>query len=137
MAGIALAYFGVLWLLRDWVFEVVLRKQFAQRDLLLLLWSAAFVLMVVHQQLLYLLVVRERFRTLVSLALVTATVSLACGWLGMRYLGGAGAVLGIAVGEAINLAGVLGLCLREVFGARADRAEPFDTSAATPAETRA
>jgi hypothetical protein len=46
------------------VFDVVLRKQFAQRDLLLLLWSASFVLMVVHQQLLFLLIVRERFRSL-------------------------------------------------------------------------
>ena len=73
---------------------------------------------------------------IVSLALVVATVSLACGWLGMRHLGGAGAVLGIVVGEAINLAGVLTLCLREVFGAGAHRAESLAT-AASPAGTGA
>lgn len=119
MASIAVAYFAVLWLLRDFVFDVVLRKRFAQGDELLLLWSGAFVLMVVHQQLLFLLMARERFRVLSSLALVTASISVACGWFGMQRYGGAGAPLGILVGEAINTAGVVALCLREVWGAKA------------------
>ena len=98
------------------MFERILQKQFAQRDTLLLLWSASFVLMMVHQQLLYLLVVRERFRTLTKLALCTATVAIASGWIGMQHFGGAGAVLGILIGEAINTAGVVLLCVREVTG---------------------
>ena len=36
----------------------------------------------------------------------------------MQHLGGAGAPLGILVGEAINTAGVIALCLREAFGAK-------------------
>jgi O-antigen/teichoic acid export membrane protein len=118
MAAVAIAYFALLWVLRDFVFDVMLRKQFAQRDLLLLLWSGAFVLMVIHQQLLFLLTVRERFRILSSLALVTASVSVATGWFAMQHLGGAGAPLGILVGEAINAVGVVVLCLREVFATK-------------------
>jgi len=128
MAALALAYFALLWLLRDFVFETLLRRRFAQRDLLLMLWSASFVLMVVHQQLLYLLVVRERFRTLTSLALVTASVALGCGYLAMQHMGGAGAVVGILVGEATNTIGMLLLCVREVLApapAAAPRAQPL------------
>jgi O-antigen/teichoic acid export membrane protein len=131
LAALAIAYFATLWLLRDWVFDRVLHKHFAQRDLLLLLWSGGFVLMVVHQQLLFLLVVRERFRTLVKLALVTATVALGCGYLGMRHLGGAGAVLGIGIGEAVNTVGIALLCLREVLRA-APRERAPDASGAVP-----
>lgn len=114
IASVAACYFGVLWLLRDWVFAVVLGKQFAQRDPLLMLWSASFVLMAVNQQLLWLLVVRERFRRLTSLGVVSATVGLSCSYWGMLHFGGAGAPLGILVGEVINCAGLSLLCLREV-----------------------
>lgn len=114
IALIAIAYFGLLWLLRDWLFTELLHRQFAQRDLLLRLWSASFVLMAVHQQLLFLLVVRERFRLLTSLALISATTALACSYLGMQRYGGAGAPLGILVGEAVNTIGIAWLCLREL-----------------------
>src|SRR4029077_8368119 len=40
LAALALCYMGVMWLLRDWIFSVILKKHFEQRDLLLLLWSA-------------------------------------------------------------------------------------------------
>lgn len=113
IAAAAVCYFAVLWLLRDWVFEVILKKQFAQRDLLLMLWSASFVLMTIHQQLLYLLVARERFRLLTPLALISAVVALTCSFWGMQHLGGAGAVLGILIGESVNTLGVISLCLRE------------------------
>jgi O-antigen/teichoic acid export membrane protein len=114
IAAAAIGYFTVLWLLRDWVFDVMLKKNFAQRDLLLMLWSAAFVLMVVHQQLLYLLIARERFRLLTPLALISAVVALVCSLWGMQRYGGAGAVLGIVLGELTNTIGVVILCLREI-----------------------
>lgn len=110
---LSVCYFAVLWVLRDWVFDVVLKKQFAQRDLLLMLWSASFVLMAVNQQLLWLPVVRQRFRSLTSLALISATLALACSYAGILRYGGAGAPLGILVGEVINTAGIVILCLRE------------------------
>lgn len=128
IGAIAVGYFTVLWVLRDWVFEVLLNKQFAQRDLLLMLWSASFVLMVVHQQLLYLPVARERFRRLTSLGLASAVLALISSYWGMLHFGGAGAVLGILVGEFINCIGIALLCLHEVSG----KGAPVQPAAATP-----
>lgn len=121
IAGIALCYFGALWLLRDWVFVVLLKKQFAQRDLLLMLWSASFVMMVIHQQLLYLLVVRGRFRALLMLALISAVFALASSYWGMLHFGGAGAPMGVLVGELINSLGIVLLCRHETAPGHADR----------------
>ena len=113
MASVALCYFATLWFLRDWIFDVVLKKQFAQRDELLILWSLAFVLMVVRDQLIYLLVVRGRFRFLTSLALLTAVISLTISYFGMLRFGTAGALLGMLAGEIINLTGIVLLSFRE------------------------
>ncbi|MCK7593080.1 lipopolysaccharide biosynthesis protein [Pseudomarimonas salicorniae] len=113
MAVIAMGYFSVLWIFRDWLFETVLRKQFEQRDLLLKLWSASFIVMAAHQQLLFLLVLRERFRWLTALALCSALIAIGVSYWGMQHLGGAGAPLGILVGEGISGIGIAILCLRE------------------------
>jgi O-antigen/teichoic acid export membrane protein len=114
----AVCYFTVLWVLRDWVFAAVLKKQFPQRDLLLALWSASFVVMAINQQLLWLLVARQRFPWLTSLGVVSATAGVTCSFAGMRVLAGAGAPLGILVGEIINLVGLGWLCLRETAASR-------------------
>jgi O-antigen/teichoic acid export membrane protein len=129
IATAATCYFVVLWILRDWVFAVVLGKQFAQGDTLLLLWSAVFVLMAVNQQLLWLLVARQRFHRLTSLGAVSAVVGLSCSYWGMLHFGGAGAPLGILVGETVSCAGLALLCLREV--APAARARPLPAEVAS------
>jgi O-antigen/teichoic acid export membrane protein len=103
----------VLWWLRDWLFTDLLQKQFAHRDQLLLLWSAAFLCLVIRDQLLYLLVARERFRQLTSLACISASLSLVAGYISMRYWGVIGAPVGVLIGEVINLAGILILSLRQ------------------------
>lgn len=120
IGGAAVCYFIVVWLLRDWVFGVLLNKQFAQRDTLLMLWSASFVVMAVNQQLLWLLVARQRFRRLTSLGLVSAVVGLSCSYWGMLHFGGAGATLGILTGEVISFIGLLLLCLRETAPAHSE-----------------
>lgn len=114
IAVVSLIYFTALWLLRDWLFAVLLKKNFPQRDLLLLLWSASFALMAVNQQLVYLPIVRERFRSLTSLTLVCALLALAVSFWGIGRFGGAGAPLGILVGELLNTIGIILLCLREI-----------------------
>ena len=100
-------------MLRDWIFDTLLNKQFAQRDQLLILWSMAFLVMVVRDQLIYLLVVHGRFRFLTLLAVVTAVVSLSVSYLGMLHYGTAGALLGILTGELINVTGIILLSFRE------------------------
>lgn len=115
LAAGALAFFYLvaLWVFRDWIFEVVLDKQFAQRDQLLLLWSLAFLVMVVRDQLMYLLVVRERFRFMTLLTLVSAVISLAISYWGMLRFGTVGAPLGLLIGQLINVVGIVWLSMRE------------------------
>jgi O-antigen/teichoic acid export membrane protein len=94
-------------LLRDWIFAVVLKKQFAQRDELLMLWGAIFLVMVVRSQLAYLLAAQGRFRVLTLLTLVSAVISLAASYWGMLRFGAAGALVGILIGELINAIGIV------------------------------
>jgi O-antigen/teichoic acid export membrane protein len=114
LASAALCYFAMLWLTRDWIFTAVLQKQFPHQDALLLLWGLAFLPMVIRDQLLYLLVARQRFRQLTSLAFVGAVISLLAGYVGMVQFGVLGAPLGVLVGELINLAGILVLSVRQL-----------------------
>ncbi|WP_293002971.1 hypothetical protein [Nevskia sp.] len=114
LAGAALLYFAVLWLLRDWIFGSLLKKQFADRDLLLLLWGAASVLAVVRDQLVFLPVARQRFHPLTGLAAGSAITALVTSYVGILHLGVAGALIGVLVGEAINLAGLFVLSAREI-----------------------
>lgn len=114
IATVAVIYFAVLWWFRDWVFANVLTKQFEQRDMLLLLWSAGFVVMAINQQLMWLLIARARFRMLSGLGLVSATTALSCAYVGMLHYGPVGAPMGILVGELVQGVGIVALCLREV-----------------------
>lgn len=114
VAAASLVYLGTLWLTRDWIFAKVLNKHFEDGDTLLLLWSAVFVLMVMRDQLIYLLVARQRFRTLAALSTFSAVLSLMVSYVGMQHFGVVGAVFGLLVGEALSLAGVVLLSLREV-----------------------
>jgi O-antigen/teichoic acid export membrane protein len=113
LAVVTLCYFAVLWFLRDWIFAVVLKKQFAQRDALLMLWGAIFLVMAVRGQLVYLLAAQGRFRVLTFLALASAVIALTAGYWGMLQFGVAGALMGILIGESINLAGIVIVSLRK------------------------
>lgn len=112
MAGITVGYFGLLWLARDWIFDHLLRKHPAQRDGLLLLWGLLFLVMMVRDQLLYLLAAQGRFRALTLLTLISALIALTASHEGMQRWGVAGALVGMLIGEFTNLAGILALSLR-------------------------
>ena len=114
LAAATLCYFAILWLLRDWIFATVLKKQFAQRDELLLLWGALFLVMVVRNQLAYLLAAQGRFRAQSLLTLACAVISLAASYWGMLRFGVAGALMGLLVGELISVIGIVILSFRNV-----------------------
>ncbi len=114
MAGILLCYFLLLWITRDWIFGVILKKHFEHRDQLLLLWALAFLPMVMRDQLIYLLVANERFRQLTSLVFVSAVASLIAGYVGMKNFGVIGAPVGVLIGELLSLGGIVVLSLRFV-----------------------
>jgi O-antigen/teichoic acid export membrane protein len=113
LAAATLCYFAVLWLLRDWIFAVILKKQFAQRDELLILWGAIFLVMVVRYQLGYLLAAQARFRALTLTTLACAVISLAVSYWGMLRFGVAGALAGILTGELISVTGIVILSFRK------------------------
>ncbi|HTY48310.1 MAG TPA: hypothetical protein VMB48_01310 [Steroidobacteraceae bacterium] len=110
---VALGYFGIVWLVRDWVFAQVMHKQISQRDPLLLLWFAVGILMLFRDQLLGLLLARERFHVLAMLTLASAVVALVISLWGMRAIGVTGALLGVLCGEVVNVSGLLTLAIME------------------------
>jgi O-antigen/teichoic acid export membrane protein len=106
--GVAsLCYFAVIWFTRDWLFAHVLKKSFPQRDALLLLWFAVSLMTLLRDQLLYLLSARQRFRLMTTLTLVSALFSIVLSYVCMRYFGVIGALLGILVGELLNVVGLI------------------------------
>jgi O-antigen/teichoic acid export membrane protein len=114
LVAFGLCYFALLWMFRDWVFTTLLHRRFAQRDPLLLLWCAAFMLMLVRDQLVKLLAARERFPPLASITAASALASLAFSYGAMVWLGELGAVAGIVFGELVNVIGVVALTFLEV-----------------------
>jgi O-antigen/teichoic acid export membrane protein len=106
--GVAsLCYFAVIWFTRDWLFAHVLKKNFPQRDPLLLLWFAVSLMTLLRDQLLYLLSARQRFRLMTTLTLVSALFSIGLSYVCMRHFGVIGALLGILAGELLNVIGLI------------------------------
>ena len=114
VAGLALLYYAIVWIGRDFIFERVLHKQFVQRDALLLLWAGASILMVFRDQLLYLPMARGRYHQLTFLSLGCAVTSLTVSYIALRHIGVAGAPVGVIVGETINVAGLILMSMHEV-----------------------
>jgi O-antigen/teichoic acid export membrane protein len=112
LALTTLCYFAVLWWLRDWIFAVVLKKEFAQRDALLMLWGAVILVIVMRDQLVYLLAAQGRFRTLTTFTFVCALISLIASYAGILQFGVTGALIGILTGESINVAGIVIMSIR-------------------------
>lgn len=109
-----LIYGAVIWLLRDWIFLDVMRKDFPQRDELVLLWCGLFILMVMREPVMMIAVLRQRFRILSGATFVSAVVSLSVSYVAMLHLGPVGAAIGIVVGEVLYCSAVLVLVLHEV-----------------------
>ncbi len=110
MAGL---YIAVMWFARIWIFEDLLKKTFAQRDELLLTWSAIALVTAFRDQIYYFLVTRARFRLTSTITLVSAIVSLSTSLLAMHALGVIGALVGLLVGEAFNVVGIIFFSVRE------------------------
>ena len=129
LATLALVYFGVMWLLRDFIFGELLHKHFADRDRLLKLWVGVFLLILCRDQMIWLLAVRERFRDLAVLTAFSAALALVASYLAMLRMGVSGALVGIMAGEILQVAGILALSFRE---ARTARARPAGSQSALP-----
>jgi O-antigen/teichoic acid export membrane protein len=109
----ALLYMTIMWLLRGWIFAVVLKKSFPHRDSLLLLWSSVFLVTLCRDQLGTLPAARARFRDMTLMTGFSAVIWLLSSYLAMKSYGPPGAVLGILIGEVVNMAGILFMIFRE------------------------
>lgn len=113
LGAAALLYMIAMWLMRDWLFAVVLKKHFAQRDSLLLLWSAVFLVTLCRDQLATLPAARARFRDMTLMTGASAIVWLLTSYVAMVHYGPSGAVMGILAGEFTNICGIVVLVFRE------------------------
>lgn len=109
----ALLYMVTMWVMRDWIFTVLLKKNFTHRDSLLLLWSAVFLVTLCRDQLATLPAARARFRDMTLMTGVSAIVWLCTSYLAMLHFGPSGAVMGILAGEFVNICGIVVMVIRE------------------------
>lgn len=115
-----LGYFVVLWLTRDWLIAEVLKRDGVGMDPILLLWGGVFGLMSLRAMAMVVLQALERFDSLTYLAVLSAAVSLLVGYFGILRFDAPGALIGLIVGEAIDLIGILWLSVREVRSTKLD-----------------
>lgn len=113
MCAVAILYMGAMWLARDWIFTVLLKKQFAQRDPLLLVWSAVFLVTLCRDQLATLPASRGRFRHMTLVTGLSAAVWLVSSYFAMLRFGPVGSVTGILIGEVVNVIGIVAMIIRE------------------------
>jgi O-antigen/teichoic acid export membrane protein len=113
LGAAALIYMVAMWVLRDWIFTVILKKQFTHRDPLLLLWSAVFLVTLCRDQLATLPASRARFRDMTLMTGVSAIVWLLTSYFAMLRYGPSGAVMGILAGEFINICGIIVMIIKE------------------------
>lgn len=111
LGAMTLIYLGIAWLLRDWIFIDLMRKDFAQRDVLFQLWAAVFLVMSLRDPLMLLLLLRQRLRTLTAITLGSALLSLAICQAAMLRWGATGAPFGVLCGELFYIIAVL-VCTR-------------------------
>ena len=110
--GAALCYFSVTWAFRTWIVANVLRRQVGSLDPLLLTWGAAYLIASVRSLGMVVLLAQERFASVVFVELISACSSLTLCWWGIRHYGASGSVLGIVLGETVELLGVIWLIRR-------------------------
>lgn len=113
LAAITIVYGIVVWLTRSWIFKDLLHKVYLDSDILLLLWCAVVLMSALREPLTQLLVVRRRFRLLTAITFSCALVALTISYFGMLQLGTWGALLGILVGETVNLLATCWFAWRE------------------------
>ncbi len=106
LAALGLIYISGLWLCRDWLFQTILKKDFPNRDYLLIAWSATFLVTMIRDQILYIHVAQHRFRILFVLTLVSAIVGLSVCYFAVERHGEIGGPIGLLSGELTYIFGI-------------------------------
>jgi O-antigen/teichoic acid export membrane protein len=113
LCAAAVLYMVAMWIARDWIFTVLLKKSFEQRDALLLTWSAVFLVTLCRDQLATLPAARGRFRDMTLVTCFSAGVWLVASYSAMIKFGPVGAVAGMLIGELVNVIGIVVMIFKE------------------------
>jgi len=113
MACAAIAYVAAMWLVRDWIFLHILKRDYPHRDLLLGLWSLVFFCTVIRDQLIFLQIAKGHFKQLAGLTFLCAVLGLTVAFIATGRFGAAGGLLGLVAGEIGYVVGVMVLTIRD------------------------
>ncbi|WJJ94313.1 hypothetical protein [Neopusillimonas aromaticivorans] len=102
MGAIVIGYALLTWLLRDWIFLDLLRKDHAERDTLLALWTAIFLVKALRDPPMLILVLKQRFHILTFSSLGCALTALALCFMLTRTLGTTGALWGCCLANCFR-----------------------------------
>ncbi|MGO9931300.1 MAG: lipopolysaccharide biosynthesis protein [Steroidobacteraceae bacterium] len=105
-------YFFTVWMGREWLVVGILHKHIHDRDRLLILWVAFALIGLCRDVLQCALVALGRYKSLAWQVGVSAAVSVVLMWYGVGWWGAPGVLIGMIVGELINLAGIIVLLRR-------------------------
>jgi O-antigen/teichoic acid export membrane protein len=94
---------------RDWVTGTLIRTTIPDRDALILLWAACAGVGTLRDMLQCGVLALGRLKPMATITGLSSVVSLLIMWFGIQRYGVPGAVLGILVGEALSLLGVIWL----------------------------
>lgn len=114
LSCISVAYIGVMWVMRDWIFQHILKRDYAQRDLLLGIWSLIFFCTVIRDQLIFLQMARGHFKLLAGLTFFCALLGLSVTFLAIGRFGAAGGLSGLLAGEIAYVIGVIIMAIRDL-----------------------
>jgi O-antigen/teichoic acid export membrane protein len=109
-------YFVAIYLGRDWLVVGILHKHIHDLGRLLILWSGVALVGLCRDVLQSALVALGRYKSLAWQVGVSAAVAVVLMWFGLGWWGAPGVLIGMIVGELINLAGIIFLlrrCMRQ------------------------
>lgn len=109
----SLLYLSFIWITRDWVAVRVLHKHIADLDFMLLLWSVIAIISLVRDVLGPALNALGRMKWLAWQVGFCASISIIIMWFGIPIWGAAAVLIGMLVGETLNLAANLYSIRRE------------------------
>ena len=111
-----ITYFFAIWLGRDWLVFGILHKHIHDLDRLLILWSAVALVGLCRDVLQSALVALGRYKSLAWQVGISAAVAVVVMWYGLGRWGAPGVLVGMIVGELMNVTGIILLlrkCMRD------------------------
>ena len=109
-----LVYVGLAWLLQDWFFLKLMRHDVPLRAQLVLYWSLLVIVMLIRDEVSCLLVVQMKVKALSYFTSIGAVAALAAIFLLIPLVGTEGALLGVIIGELLNIFGMLAILVVEL-----------------------